>query len=326
MKNKFGLITYEGITYPKTNIVNVGDYIQSIAARQFLPQVDTLVSREGLQSYNGENIKMIMNAWYMANPTHFPPSPKIDPLYVSIHINSRIKDVMLSPETIAHFKKHEPIGCRDEYTANLLRDKGVEAYFTACMTLTLGKTFKRDKPNDEIYIVDPMFDSYTISELLKSPVQLLRRIYRRRLKEYNWRENVLNSFFTKELLTKAKYITQLAEDAPSEQGFKIAEDYLNKLRNAKLVITSRIHCALPCLAMGVPVIFIQGGFAAKVDNCRFDGIVDFFNRIDVDLSGKGHLSFKHDGKIGIDSKITNQDSHVTYAKALEKKVQDFVNQ
>lgn len=323
MKNKFGLITYKGIVYPKTNIINVGDYVQSIAARQFLPQVDVLVSREGLKAYDGEDIKMIMNAWYMANPANFPPSPKINPLYVSMHINSRIKKDMLSPETIAHFKKHEPIGTRDEYTADILKEKGVNAYFTGCMTLTLGRTYKRDKPNDEVYIVDPLFDSLSLSELVKQPLRLGKRILTGRIKESTWRKKILKSFFTDELLAKANYITQLAEDVPSEVGFAMADEYLKKLCNAKLVITSRIHCALPCLAMGVPVIFIQGGFDLKEVNCRFGGITEFFHRIDVDKEGKGYLSFEHKGKIGLDSTIKNLDLHVQYAEKLAEKCLEF---
>jgi exopolysaccharide biosynthesis predicted pyruvyltransferase EpsI len=35
----------------------------------------------------------------------------------------------------------------------------------------------------------------------------------------------------------------------------IAQEYLDRYRKeAKLVITSRLHCALPCIAMGIPVI------------------------------------------------------------------------
>ncbi|WP_264821067.1 polysaccharide pyruvyl transferase family protein [Acinetobacter schindleri] len=42
---------------------------------------------------------------------------------------------------------------------------------------------------------------------------------------------------------------------------------LEKYSTAKLVITSRIHCALPCLAMGTPVIYINGfdNFLIHVD-------------------------------------------------------------
>ncbi|MCV5533989.1 polysaccharide pyruvyl transferase family protein, partial [Escherichia coli] len=72
----------------------------------------------------------------------------------------------------------------------------------------------------------------------------------------------------------------------AEVGFQKADAYLKRLSAARFVVTSRIHTALPCLAMGTPVIFVNGGFKTKVDNCRFDGLFDFFNRIDVEASGK----------------------------------------
>lgn len=36
-------------------------------------------------------------------------------------------------------------------------------------------------------------------------------------------------------------------------ALELLEDYKN---NASLVITSRIHCAMPCVAMRIPVIFL----------------------------------------------------------------------
>lgn len=104
MNYNFGLISYQGITYPGTNKINLGDYVQSVAARQFLPKVDQYISREELNVYAGDPLKMIMNAWYMANPANFPPSPDIEPKYVSIHINSSVKEGLTSPTAIAHFK------------------------------------------------------------------------------------------------------------------------------------------------------------------------------------------------------------------------------
>jgi len=55
-----------------------------------------------------------------------------------------------------------------------------------------------------------------------------------------------------------------------------ANDYLSELSSASLVITSRIHCALPCATIGVPVIFLDYKFNSESDRSRFDGILDFF--------------------------------------------------
>lgn len=57
-----------------------------------------------MNTYSGNKVKMIMNAWYMDIPENFPPSEDITPLYVSIHINSTIVDKIFTPASIAHFK------------------------------------------------------------------------------------------------------------------------------------------------------------------------------------------------------------------------------
>ena len=50
--------------------VNIGDYIQALAAAQFLPEVDGFVQRERLKEYDGEACKVIMNGWYMHHTEH----------------------------------------------------------------------------------------------------------------------------------------------------------------------------------------------------------------------------------------------------------------
>jgi hypothetical protein len=54
---------------------------------------------------------------------------------------------------------------------------------------------------------------------------------------------------------------------------KIAQKYLNYYNRADLVITSRLHVALPCLAYETPVIFIHNDLADP----RFGGLVKYLN-------------------------------------------------
>ncbi|MGH5434978.1 polysaccharide pyruvyl transferase family protein, partial [Klebsiella pneumoniae] len=228
---------------------------------------------------------MIMNAWYMANPANFPPSDKIDPLYVSVHLNSSIINKFFTPQVIAHFKSHEPIGCRDNHTRDLLKAKGIDAYYSGCMTLTLGHSYKRTQVGDEVIFVDIMHDSLSLKKLIKQPLRLGKRVLNGRIKELAIRRNILQKYFEDDVLENAIYIEQMVPYINAGEGFKMADEYLKRLSSAKFVVTSRIHTALPCLAMGTPVIFVNGGFKTKVDKCRFDGLCDFFNRIDVDSKG-----------------------------------------
>ncbi len=96
-----------------------------------------------MNEYKSENgvTKLILNGWFMWFPENFPPSEDILPLFVSFHIVPSIAERLLTPITIEYLKKYGPIGCRDHYTRDLLLSKGVPAYYSSCLTLTLGKKY-----------------------------------------------------------------------------------------------------------------------------------------------------------------------------------------
>ena len=140
--------------------VNIGDYIQSLAALQYMGDgVDYYINREQLDEFNEENVKLIMNGWFTHEPNHWPPSSFISPLFVSFHINSLSKKQLLSEAGLNYFKLHEPIGCRDLDTTQLLKEKGINAFFSGCLTLTLGKKYTSDKRTEKIYFVDAFSSS-----------------------------------------------------------------------------------------------------------------------------------------------------------------------
>jgi len=63
--------------------------------------------------------------------------------------------------------------------------------------------------------------------------------------------------------------------------FTAAYQLMEMYASAKLVATQRIHCALPCVAMGTPVIFINspvmpgGGGTKTVSSLRTVGLVSY---------------------------------------------------
>ncbi|WP_378173651.1 polysaccharide pyruvyl transferase family protein [Aquimarina sp. SS2-1] len=316
---KYGLLTYD----ENKNFFNVGDNIQSLAAKQFLPKVDMLLNRERLGEYKGDPIKLIMNGWFTHNIHNWVPSDDIDPVFVSFHMNNTAAPAMLSEKGIAYLKKHEPIGCRDQFTADTLKAKGIDAYFTGCLTLTLD-SYKVDdsERGEDIYIVDPLYSYPRPEKVFYNTKITIKNFLNCSVFKLGKKNKHIKKFISKEVLDSATFINQ---EPPSntytdEEKFAMAEDLLNKYAKAKLVITSRIHCALPCLAMGTPVIFVNG-FDSFVDSCRFDGILELFNRIDIDSKTGAYTSnFGLEGKITNETTVKNLEKHHDLANALKEKV------
>jgi len=321
---KYGLLTYD----ENKKFFNVGDNIQSLAAKQFLPKVDLYLNREKLGDYHGDKVKLIMNGWFTHNIHNWVPSEDIEPTFISFHMNNTAAPAMLSEKGIAYLKKHEPIGCRDQFTADTLKKKGIDAYFTGCLTLTLDSYKVNDaERNDTVYIVDPLYSYPRPEKIFYNTKITIKNILNGSAFQLGKKAKHLKGFISDELLNSAEFINQ---EPPSntytdDEKFKMAEDLLNKYARAKLVITSRIHCALPCLAMGTPVIFVNG-FDSFVDSCRFDGILELFNRIDVNSkTGEYTSNFNLKGKIDSNTIVENLERHHDLANPLKEKVKASLN-
>ncbi|WP_430813431.1 polysaccharide pyruvyl transferase family protein [Carboxylicivirga sp. RSCT41] len=321
MKN--ALLTYqEGkFTY------NLGDYVQSLAARQFHADSPFLINREKLNQYDGDKVKLIMNGWFTHNLRNWIPSQDIDPLFVSFHLNSSAAPFLLDDNSVSYLKEHAPIGCRDKFTVELLKEKGVDAYFTGCLTLTLDNYAVPDtERGDDIYIVEPFFNYPTFKTVTTEPKQFLRSVLNGDVFKIFKKRRFIKKIIDKDLLKTAKFRRHVLPNIGESdiEKFELAETYLKEYAKAKLVITSRIHCALPCLAMGTPVIFIHS-FNSEVDTCRFEGIIDLFNRIDVDEKGNTKNNFNLNGLINKDTSVKNKNLHLNMAAELKKKCELFMN-
>lgn len=332
------------MVYPhnEDGIFNIGDYIQSIAARQFLPTVDMFLKREELNLFRGEEAKLIMNGWFMHSPQNWPPSERIKPLFVAFHMNKLAEKEMLSPEGILYLKRHEPIGCRDHYTVALLKSCGIEAYFSGCMTLTLGQTYQHETVNDaKIYFTDL---NYTFQHDFKFKLKclytlvsrgsLLRKI-RQRMKrcgvEKAMRTVVAFYVTFKDVIVDNLFIeaVYLAHEIPDtfksdDEKFEYADKLLKDYAKAKFVVTSRIHCALPCLAMGTPIVFVTNELAGEVHNCRLDGLQQLFHTISIDKTGiKSNVPSI--SKLDTTSTLTNKQDYKSLAEKLIRTCRSFVS-
>ena len=198
----FGVLVYE----PRNGEFNIGDYIQSLAAMQFLPRVDSWHNREKLDRCSkAEQTRIILNGWFMHNPASWPPAPTLDPLITSFHINSSAASMMTSEEGIRYLKAHAPIGCRDTSTLALLLENDVEAYFSACLTLTLKREnfVKSARSRGRVLIVDPVPGLAHWRQLLRTPVEIARALKHSRFAQPGRLRAILEQLLAPDLLDQA---------------------------------------------------------------------------------------------------------------------------
>lgn len=323
-------------TQNNLGLVNIGDHIQSCAAEQFLPNVDFYVDRESLNAPIKEEAKIIMNGWFTDAPENWPPNPSLSPLFISFHLQPSSALVILNKkENIDYLKKHTPIGCRDYNTLKILQDKGIDSYYSFCLTTTLDEKFKSKIKSNEIILVDPLY-SYDKSILKKlNWLQVIKKMpfkKLKKLKDYYKPKAELSDFLPKEVINNSTSLNHyVSSSQTNEELYDIAKSYLRKYASAKLVVTSRIHCALPCLALGTPVLFLMEGLTDEaLHMSRFRGVLDHMNI----LTNQNKDEFeKHFGKkmnvynpedINWDCPPSNPNSFKALSESLKQKCIDFM--
>lgn len=316
---KYGLLVYKDIN----DTYNVGDYIQSLAAEQYLPRVDMYLNREELSSYKGSKIKLIMNGWFTHDIENWAPSDDIIPLFVSFHLNGRIAEEFLSiPENLSYLKKHEPIGCRDHSTMRVLAKYNINNYFTGCLTLTLGKKYKSNNlDSNNIICADVAFDTPSFSECFQSLYDFyIKGIRKKGLLNFTTREKIINKIlnFSHEKIF-LNHIIKKESVIDHSKRLDVARDYLDKISKSKLVITSRIHSGLPAAGIGIPNIFIHSGFNHVMDSSRFEGLLDILNVLYLNKNNYDDFTFNN--KEDVNKLITLLPKETI---ELQKKVESFI--
>jgi hypothetical protein len=318
-------------------LVNVGDYIQSIAAMSFYDTIDMFLERETLHDYNNGNfkIKVILNGWFMHNPENWPPSDAIIPKIISFHISPSAAPVMLGTGGIAYLKKHGPVGCRDHWTKTLLDKHGIPCCFSGCLTLTLGRKYKEEKRDGKIYFVDMPLKRPGIGKLV-SYIPIITRSWKKIIEiQKKQKRSILHAalfyciyqkVFADDILTSGEFIAHYlaADDIPDDKKrFEYAEGLIKKYAKAGLVITSRLHCALPCLGLETPVIFIP----LNIRDERFSGIKELLRVMNIsgeEIETEDEMLRNIGGKITMRTKIENKRGYIKIKEALENECKEFM--
>lgn len=281
------------LSYPRH--VNLGDAIQSLAAKQFLPRVDIRIPRErlSLQPAGGRKVKLILNGWFMHHPEYWPPHPDIEPLPISMHFaahdfgrfqrwRKRPLDRLLSGEGAEYLRKWAPIGARDQSTADELSHREIPNYLSGCLTLTL-------RPKHSV----PREDLIVTCDLSRAQLAQLRRQT------------------TRPIITVSHQTKPSNDDLSFEQA---AEELLLLYSRAAAVVTTRVHAALPCLALETPVLLLHRPNPDR----RVGGAMELCRACDFNAFSAGRHGFD------FDSPTPNPDRFRPFADELRRACLEFV--
>lgn len=252
---KFGLL----IEYDTRNI---GDDIQSYATQRFLPRVDYYIDRNHMDEFvpnTEEKVATIINGWFLQYTLNWPFSPYVKPLPISMHFTNKDwfwdttdRAYHLQGYGLDYLKSIEPIGCRDSHTVKLLESKGIKTEYTGCMTLTLDP-FENIEKQDYICAVDV---SEKVIEQIKKTTDMEVKVVTHTVPEdyykLSWEERMKN-----------------------------VEELLKLYQGARTVISYRLHCALPCLALGTSVILLNedyrndrfGDYTKYIESCSEEDFI-----------------------------------------------------
>ena len=296
----YGLMSYDYTT-------NLGNEIQSIAARRFLPEIDYYIEHEKINLFKSdEKVKMIMNGWYLDCYKAWPPSEDIDPLLISMHFTTtteeRRKEAIITDESKQYLNNNGPVGCRDIATVNFLEENNINAYFSGCLTLTLDKGESIE--NDESYIL-------VVSELKEEITSFLKEKTNKDV--YSIQQDLIPSFNKAFPPEMPPWLYNLSSFYNHKEKFFMAENLLRLYENADCVITDRLHCALPCLALETPVLLFNNRGMRE----RFEGLNDLVQEVSFDEYKSNYNIFD------VNNPPENSKNYLKIRKDLIKKCSNF---
>jgi hypothetical protein len=236
----------------KVSTHNLGDHIQIIAAEGLLRRAGLVpsdfVDRDHGVAHPPEvpselSPGILLNGWFANNASEWPPHRAYRALYLGFHIRLWRAPNLLSPAALDHYASHGPVGCRDRYTLSLLRSHGVEAFLSYCVSITFARRLHDPDRQREVFVVSSD----------------------RRILDY-----------LPDSIGPYTFINHYSNSSDFDENKNRASELLNTYRDkAKLVITTMLHCALPVIAMGIPVVVFyppNEGPLSESDRERFSSL------------------------------------------------------
>lgn len=215
----------------KVSTDNRGDHVQIIAADNLLKRFGfspkTRVDRDheigSMEFGAGVSMPLLINGWFKYDASQWPPNPAFQTQFLGFHMRPKRCATLLSQEALSYYRAHAPIGCRDVFTENLLRHNGVEAYTSNCLSLTFPRRLPCDTQT-EVFIVSK--DRVILDHMPDS-------------------------------LGKTTFINHYSGIDDFDINMAATQQLLETYRDrARLIVTTLLHCALPAIAMGIPVVIL----------------------------------------------------------------------
>lgn len=248
---KYGILDFDRRVTRLSGKANSGDEIQTFAGLQFLPYLSDYVDREnGLPT---SDVNMFCNAWW-GTKVAFPGHTNANLTFTSVHMSAGFLSV--AERNKEYFQDYAskvgPIGARDFPTLHFLRKISIPAYFSNCMTQMIQTYNEEGAPKSDIVVVDT--DPSVLPKYIRDTA-----IY--------FGANVPEVMYIPGD-SHASRMNRL------EYAHHLMYIYTTK---TKVLITSRIHAALPASAQGVPVIFVESEELPGGGGGRHIGISELFH-------------------------------------------------
>lgn len=145
--------------------------------------------------------------------------------------------------------------------------------------------------------------------------------------------SVYSKLFDPQLLKEASYTSQWIENQnyTHTELLQKAKTLVGRYAKAKMIITSRIHCALPSIGCETPVLFITSEDLRSITDTpvggRLGGISEFFNLIEYndknELIIADNVNFKKINIIDSTFSFHNKKNYVPYRDALIERCKSF---
>lgn len=227
----YGILTHIGFSKKggkENRIISIGDVFECLAIRNIYRNMGiseeelTVCYPYELNEYRGEYCVLPINVYAL----NIDYSNRILPVFLGLALGGGYK---LSKQNLNLLRRFSPVGCRDERTMRVLLENGIDAYMQGCLVATFEKR--------------PVLETQKKVFFVNPEKGILNYIPKKLLENY-------------EFVSHDYYMTD--EELFKEGGlYNLGEKFIEKYKKeAKLVVTSKYHSAIICLALGIPVIMI----------------------------------------------------------------------